>query len=97
MRVYKNIYYPFLFRDIKKHPPDKPSNKKSNITELLIYAFVKLAEREDNQVITLYLKYLKAIDDSGKDSFTDGIFTADVVVITADDYISFFKKIKRKP
>ncbi len=97
MRIYKNIYYPPLSRDIKKHPSDKPPDKKSDITELLIYAFVKLAERENNQIITLYLKYLKAINDPDKDPLTDGIFTANVVIITADNYISFFKKIKRKP
>ncbi len=97
MRVYKDIRYSSLSRDIKKYLLDKLSNKKLDIAELLIYAFVKFVEREDNQVITLYLEYLEVIDDLGKDSFTDGVFTTDVVVITADDYILFFKKIKRKP
>ncbi len=58
---------------------------------------MKLAEKEDNQIITLYPEYLKIINDPNKDFFTDGIFTTDVVVITADDYVLFFKKIKRKP
>ena len=97
VRVYKNIYHPSSPRDIKKYPPDKLSDKKSDIAELSVYVFVKLAEREDNQIIALYLEHLEAIDDSGKDLFTDGVFTVDVVVIIADDYISFFKKIKRKP
>ena len=96
MRVYGNIYYLFLPRDIKKYPLDKLQDKKSDITELLIYVFVKLAEREDNQIITLYLEYLEVINDPGKDLFTNGVFTADVVIITADDYVLFFKKIKRK-
>ncbi len=97
VRIYGDIRYPFLLRDIKKHPPDKSPDKKLDIAEFLVYAFVKLAEREDNQVIALYLEYLEAIDDPGKDSFTDGVFTADVAAITADDYVLFFEKIKRKP
>ncbi len=48
VRIYKNIRYPSPSKDIKKHPPDKPPDKKLNITELSTYAFVKLAEREDN-------------------------------------------------
>ncbi len=96
MRIYGNIRHPSLFRDIKKYPSDKPPDKKFNIAEFLIYAFVKLAEREDNQIIALYLEYLEVINDSGKDFFTDEVFTVDVVVITADDYVLFFKKIKRK-
>ena len=58
---------------------------------------MKLAERKDNQIITLYPKYLETINDPNNDLFTDGIFTTDVAIITANDYISFFKKIKRKP
>src|SRR6266536_994120 len=91
VRVYGDIRYPPLPRDIKKHAPDKSLDKKSDITELLIYAFVKLVEREDNQVIILYLEYLEIINDPGKDPFTDGVFTVDVAVITADDYVSFFE------
>ncbi len=64
--------------------------------EFLIYAFVKFAEREDNQIIMFYSEHLEVIDDSGKDPFTDGMFTADVVAITTNDYVLFFKKIKRK-
>jgi len=48
VRVYGDIYYPPLFRNIKKHLLDKLPDKKSDIAELLIYVFVKLAEREDN-------------------------------------------------
>jgi len=97
VRVYRDVRYPSLSRDIKKYLLDKSPDKKSDIAELSIYAFVKLTEREDNQIITLYLKYLKVINDPNKDSFTDGIFTTDVAAITANNYISFFKKIKRKP
>ncbi len=97
MRIYGDIRYPLLPRDIKKHPPYKLSDKKLDIAEFLVYVFVKLAEREDNQIIIFYLKYLKAIDDPGKDLFTDEVFTTDIAAITADDYISFFEKIKRKP
>ncbi|SRR6266498_4236637 len=97
VRVYKNIYYPPPPKDIKKYSSDKPPNKKSDIAELLIYVFVKLAERKNNQIITLYLKYLETINDPDKNPPTDGIFTINIAVITADDYVSFFKKIKRKP
>ncbi len=97
VRIYGDIYYPPSPRDIKKYPPDKSPDKKSDITEFLIYVFVKLAEREDNQIITLYPEYLEAINDPDKNPPTDGIFTIDVAIITADDYVSFFKKIKRKP
>ena len=58
---------------------------------------MKLAEKENNQIITLYLEHLEAINDPNKDPPTDGIFMIDVVIITTNDYISFFKKIKRKP
>ncbi len=58
---------------------------------------MKLAERKDNQIITLYPKYLETINDPNNDLFTDGIFTTNVVTIMTDDYILFFKKIKRKP
>ena len=92
MRIYGDIRYPLLPRDIKKYPLDKSSDKKLDIAEFLVYVFVKLAEREDNQIITFYLEYLEAINDIGKDLFTDGVFTADVVVITVDDYVLFFKK-----
>ena len=57
---------------------------------------MKLTEREDNQIIILYPEHLETINDSNKNPSTNGIFTADVAAITADDYISFFKKIKRK-
>ena len=58
---------------------------------------MKLAEREDNQIIALYSEYLKTINDPGKDPPTNGVFTTDVAAITADDYVLFFEKIKRKP
>ena len=58
---------------------------------------MKLAEREDNQIIALYPKHLEVINDPGKDPFIDRVFTIDVAAITADDYILFFEKIKRKP
>jgi len=48
VKIYKNMRYPPSFKNIKKYPPDKPPDKKSDIAELSIYAFVKLAEREDN-------------------------------------------------
>ncbi len=48
VRVYGDVRYPSLPRDIKKYLSDKPPNKKSDITELSVYAFVKFAEREDN-------------------------------------------------
>ncbi len=92
MRIYKNIRYPPPPRDIKKYLSDKPPDKKSDITKFLIYAFVKLAKKKDNQVITLYLKHLKIINDFDKDLFTDEIFTINVTIITADDYVLFFKK-----
>ena len=97
MKVYKNIRYFSLPRDIKKHLLDKPPDKKSDIAELSTYVFIKLAERENNQIITFYPEHLKIINDLGKNPSTDGVFTVDVVVITADDYVSFFEKIKRKP
>src|SRR6266536_5189708 len=91
VRVYGDVRYSFLSRDIKKYPLDKSSDKKLDIAEFLVYVFVKLAEREDNQIITFYLEYLEAINDSGKNLFTNEVFTADVVVITADDYVLFFE------
>jgi len=97
VRVYRDMRYSSLSRDIKKYPPDKSPDKKSDITKLSVYVFVKLAEKEDNQIIIFYLKYLEVIDDLDKDFFTSGVFTTDVVIITADDYVSFFEKIKRKP
>ena len=53
---------------------------------------MKLAEKENNQIITFYPEHLEAIDDFDKDFFTNGVFTADVAIIITDDYISFFKK-----
>ena len=58
IKIYEDIHYPPPPRDIKKYPPDKSPDKKLDIAEFLVYAFVKLAEREDNQVIALYLEYL---------------------------------------
>ncbi len=48
VRVYGDIRHFSPSRDIKKYPPDKLPDKKSDIAELLVYVFVKLAEREDN-------------------------------------------------
>ncbi len=48
IKIYKDIRHPPPLKNIKKHLSDKSSDKKLDIAELLIYAFVKLAEREDN-------------------------------------------------
>src|SRR6266536_3194656 len=97
VRIYENMRYPSLFRDIKKYLSDKSPNKKLDITEFSVYIFVKLVKKEDNQIITFNPEYLEVINDFSKDLFTNGMFTADVAAITADDYILFFEKFKRKP
>ena len=44
IKIYEDICYPPLSKNIKKHPPDKSPDNKLDITELLVY--IREARRE---------------------------------------------------
>ena len=71
----------------------------TDIAEVTAYAFVRMAEREENQVVAMWpqdFEKLASSSASPDDSEQEKRFTADVAAITAEDYEKFFHKL-RKP
>lgn len=66
----------------------------SDITEISAYAFMKMAEKSENQVIAMWPRDFEQLDQH---SDSKAEFTTDVAAITADDYEKFFSKMRKKP
>ena len=73
--------------NVKKPRPFATSQLR-DIAEISVYAFMKMAERKDNQVIAMWPEDFERLDQSkGNDSPE---FTVDVVAISSEDYAKFF-------
>lgn len=72
---------------------------KHDIAEISAYAFTKMAEGPDHQVIAMWPEHFEILDDpETKDIYMIGNqFTTDVAAITAEDYMKFFEEIKKAP
>ena len=77
-----------------KSPPSKKSLLPNNIVEVSAYAFMKMAERSDNEVISIWPEHFEILDSADE---TVSVLTADVVAIIAEDYEKFFAKINKTP
>lgn len=64
-----------------------------DIAEISAYAFMKMAEKPENQVIALWPKDFEQLENTGGKAD----FTADVSALTAEDYEKFFTKMRKKP
>ena len=84
-----------------KQPREKATRiTNTDIAEVSAYAFVRMAEREENQVMAMWPRdFERLTPDSTKEEESDQEkrFTADVAAITAEDYEKFFHKLRKAP
>ncbi len=78
-----------------KAPPMPSNSSHRDIAEISAYAFLKMAERKENQVVAMMPEDFERLDRE-KDEIGPG-FTADVAAISPDDYAKFFQKMRKKP
>ena len=72
-----------------KHTP-----KRADIAEISAYAFMKMAEKPENEVIAMWPRDFEQLNHPAP--LGAGV-TTDVAAITADDYEKFFSKMRKKP
>lgn len=72
------------------------STRFGDIAEISAYAFTKMAERKENQVVAMWPEDFENLDQGDDKPHSPG-FTADVAAISPDDYDKFFRKMRKKP
>ena len=78
--------------DKGKQEPRKTTN---DIAEITAYAFTRMADRPDNQVIAMWpedFERLANSDDNGSSKLT-----TDIAAISPDNYEKFFAKMRKEP
>ena len=78
----------------KKHSPPAASLKR-DIAEISAYAFTKMAERDENQVVAMWPEDFERLERSAEGSGPG--FTSDVAAISPEDYEKFFQKMRKIP
>ena len=78
----------------------KTKFQEYDIAEISAYAFMGLAKREQNQVVSMWPEDFEALDATdlarAKGDPASARMTADVAAITVDDYDKFFRKLRKK-
>ena len=77
-----------------KKEPANSRYQKEDIAEISAYAFIKMVKKDHNQVILMWLKDFEALNAIGP---THVKITADVAVISTNNYDKFFYKLRKKP
>ena len=82
----------------KKTPASTKSSKfhDHDITEISAYAFMKMAERRENQTMALWPEDFERLEEEHPHDQGPG-FTTDVAAISPDDYEKFFQKMRKVP
>lgn len=80
----KNPFSPITFEHAFKH---------ADIIEISVYAFMKMAERSENEVIAMWPRDFEQLNHSVSSGANVII---DVVSIIANDYEKFFNKMRKK-
>lgn len=68
--------------------------KHADIAEISAYAFMKISEKPENQVIALWPRDFEQLTEPLPGTAE---FTTDIAAITANDYEKFFSKMRKKP
>ena len=85
------IVYGYSSKDCKQ----KTKRASSNIAEISAYAFTRMAERTDNEVLALWLADFERLSKEEDEEACK--LTIDIAAISPDDYNKFFMKIRKKP
>ena len=67
--------------------------REQNIAEISAYAFIKMAEREENDVIAMWPKDFESLEQGDE---PHARITADVAAISIEDYDKFFHKLRKE-
>ena len=76
--------------------PNKETVPRADIAEISAYAFMTMAEREENQVTSLWPEDFERLELPHNPDCNPG-FTTDVAAISPDDYEKFFEKMRKLP
>ena len=74
--------------------------READIAEVSAYAFLKMSEKPENQVMAMWPQDFERLDHLPSDeeeSHRRKAFTTDLAAITAEDYEKFFHKLRKKP
>ena len=69
----------------------------TDIAEVSAYAFVRMAEKEENEVVAMWPNDFEKLTSTTGTFEQDKRFTADIATITAEDYEKFFHKLRKSP
>ena len=97
-RVYATRPRPPRHKDPHQNPPQR-FDQEANIATISARAFLKMASREQNQVISLWPEHFAQLDepeDSDK-RFLCSAFVSEIAALISEDYEKFFNKADRKP
>ena len=85
-------------REIKKSIESSLSINQADIAEITVIAFVKMIVKKKNNVMMMWSKHFEQLNRfEEKDRYLlVSNLTADIAVISADDYDKFFSKIAKK-
>ncbi len=79
-----------------KKPLSPSPDRYGDIAEISAYAFTKMAERDENQVVALWPEDFERLERETNENDGPG-FTADVAAVSPEDYEKFFQKMNKKP
>lgn len=71
--------------------------READIAEVSAYAFLGMAEKEENQVVAMWPKDFERLADSPGEDKEHKKFTTNLAAITAEDYEKFFRKLRKSP
>ena len=71
-----------------------PIKKYEDIAEISIYAFIKITENKENQVVAIWPEDFERLQ---REEDQNPGFTADVATIRLEDYAKFYSKLKKTP
>ena len=67
----------------------------NDIAKITVYAFTRMVDRPNNQVIAMWPEDFKRLANS--DDNRSSKLTIDITAISPDDYKKFFTKIRKEP